>query len=91
MTKSASDITEKLYKELESRILGTIERDSERLIQLSRTIHSDPEIAYKEFRAVALLTASLEERGFEVERGIAELDTAFVARVGSSSPPKSPC
>lgn len=86
MTKSASDITEKLYKELESRILGTIERDSERLIQLSRTIHSDPEIAYKEFRAVALLTASLEERGFEVERGIAELDTAFVARVGSSSP-----
>jgi amidohydrolase len=88
LTTSASDITEKLYKELESRILGTIERDSERLIQISRTIHSDPEIAYQEFRAAALLTASLEERGFEVERGIAEIETAFVARAGSPSSPQ---
>ena len=52
------------------------------LLALSREIHADPELAYKEERAAARITALLERHGHTVERGIGGLATAFRARVG---------
>jgi amidohydrolase len=49
------------------------------LIQLADRIHARPEVAFEEFESAALLTATLEENGFAVERGVAGLETAFVA------------
>lgn len=52
------------------------------LLALSRQIHGDPELAYKEERAAAHITALLERHGHRVERGVGGLATAFRARVG---------
>ena len=52
------------------------------LLALSREIHADPELAYKEERAAARIAALLERRGHRVERGVGGLATAFRARVG---------
>lgn len=54
------------------------ERDA--ITRVCRAIHHDPELALEEYRAVDRLTAFLEAHGFTVERGIADLPTAFQAR-----------
>jgi amidohydrolase len=54
----------------------------EDLIQLSREINADPELAYQEHRAVGRIAALLEKHGHKVERNLGGLATAFRARVG---------
>ncbi|MET9961767.1 amidohydrolase [Streptomyces sp. NPDC006326] len=56
---------------------------AERLWEVSRTLHADPEPAYEEHRAARLLGGELERAGFRVEREAAGLETAFVARSGA--------
>src|SRR2546430_17245090 len=57
------------------------------LIKLSREINADPELAYKEERAVGRITALLEKNGHQVERNLGGLATAFRARGGPPGPP----
>jgi amidohydrolase len=56
------------------------------LVQLSREIHADPELAYQERRAAARIAALLKRHGHEVQMGIGGLETAFRARVGPPGP-----
>src|SRR3712207_1321741 len=44
------------------------------------------EPGYQEERSSALLAGMLEEAGFEVERGVAEIPTAFIASYGEGKP-----
>jgi amidohydrolase len=59
---------------------------TQELLQLSREIHADPEIAYQERRAAARIAALLKTHGHEVQMGIGGLETAFRARVGPPGP-----
>jgi amidohydrolase len=56
------------------------------LWQVALKLHADPEYAFAEHRAAALLTDELERAGFAVERGTAGLETAFSARFGQGRP-----
>ena len=56
------------------------------LVQLSREIHADPELAYQERRAAGRIAALLQRHGHEVQMGIGGLETAFRARVGPPGP-----
>ena len=49
------------------------------IIKISDTIHDEPELGYKEFKASKLLTSELERFGFTVVKGIAGLPTSFKA------------
>lgn len=49
------------------------------LLRISHTIHANPELAFKEYKATALLTETLAQHGFDVERGSGGLETAFTA------------
>src|ERR1700753_442224 len=60
--------------------------DSE-LIPLGDKITRDPEIGFKEDRAVKVLTETLKQHGFEPEVGIAELRTAFIAKYRRKAAP----
>ena len=53
------------------------------LIRLSREINADPELAYKEERAVGRITALLQKHGHEVERNLRASDR--VPRAGRSA------
>lgn len=57
-----------------------------RLVELSHTIHANPELGFQEHKSVRLLTAELEREGFAIQRGVAGLDTAFVASYGHGKP-----
>jgi amidohydrolase len=58
----------------------------EELLGLSDAITRDPEIGFQEHRAVEKLTFYLKQRDFEVEMGVAGLETAFVARYRRGAP-----
>ena len=64
---------------LKRRVVAGVDARREELIRISDTIHANPELAFEEFAAAALLCDALEENGFAVERGVAGLETAFVA------------
>jgi amidohydrolase len=65
--------------ELKQRVVDAIEARRDELIRIADTIHANPELAFEEYEAAALLSDTLEDNGFAVERGVAGLETAFVA------------
>lgn len=73
-------------KELKEQVLGELEAHRAELIDLSLRIHAHPELGLKEVKAAGWLAEYLEGKGFEVERGICELPTAFRATYGRGKP-----
>ena len=72
--------------EAKERIAAEVRRLHSRFIDMSHTIHDNPETTFEEYKAAELLTNELEEQGFDVQRGVAGLDTAFIATYGSGEP-----
>jgi amidohydrolase len=66
---------------LKERITAAIDTQRDDLIRIADRIHTRPEAAFEETESAALLSDTLEEHGFQVERGVAGLDTAFVATI----------
>ncbi len=58
---------------------ATIETQRNELIETAKTIWANPEIAFKEVKASALLVGLLKKYGFKVECPYAGMDTAFRA------------
>ena len=55
------------------------------LVEFSKFIHAHPEIAMEEFRCSAACAKFVEDRGFVVTRGVADLPTAFSASAGKGT------
>src|SRR5258707_650421 len=53
------------------------------LIELSHSIHAEPELAFAEFKSCAKTQALVAEHGFEISAAPGGLDTAFRAEFGS--------
>ena len=58
-------------------VAAAVDAVGDELVAISRDIHAHPELNYEERRAASLLTAALERHGFEVERGVGGVETAF--------------
>jgi amidohydrolase len=72
---------------IKDRLAHEVERRADVLLEISHSIHEHPELCYEEHHAHDLLAGVLEDEGFEVERGAAGMDTAFLARAGSGDGP----
>jgi amidohydrolase len=59
-----------------------------RLWEVALDLHAHPELAFSEHHAADLLTGELAAAGFEVERGVAGMPTAFTARAGHGTGPQ---
>ncbi len=66
--------------------LNSVERHQADLADLSDRIWAYAETALRETRSAAALADYAEQQGFEVERGVAGMPTAFVATYGSGRP-----
>ena len=62
---------------------GIVHDNSEALIALSHRIHADPELCFEEERAAEGTATMLNDAGFTIETGVADLPTAYVATYGS--------
>lgn len=54
----------------------------EALVELSHYVHANPEMGYEEFLCAEAVAQGAQDAGFNVERGIASLPTAFRATKG---------
>lgn len=73
--------------DLKQLAIDRITDSEDELWHISRTLHENPEVGFKEFQAYALLTSSLAKLDFTLEHKIAGLETAFRARLGEDSNP----
>ncbi|MFJ4323157.1 amidohydrolase [Streptomyces tricolor] len=71
---------------LYQRIREETARRADALWDVASALHADPETAFAEHRAAALLTGELERAGFAVRRETAGLPTAFTAQSGTGRP-----
>jgi amidohydrolase len=79
-------VVEKDGKKYKTLAFDDIQRHDSWLVGISEAIHQNPEVGLKEYGACELLTTRATELGFEVETGLAGMDTAFVARYGGEKP-----
>jgi len=75
-----------VLEDLKKRIQEEVEIHREELVSLAQKIHSNPELSWEEEKASGWLCDFLEENGFDVERGICDLPTAFKATYGAGNP-----
>ncbi len=67
-------------------VATSVEDRREQLVELSRNIWSHPQPAFEETDAAERLIEALADRGFAVEVGVGDVETAFVARYGEGEP-----
>ncbi|MDF9798203.1 aminobenzoyl-glutamate utilization protein B [Catalinimonas alkaloidigena] len=68
------------------KISASIEAQQDAYRDLALDIWNYAEIGYKETKSSQALQQTLESAGFNIERGVAEIPTAFVASYGSGEP-----
>ena len=69
-----------------NRILNSIDENKNNYSEIAQQIWSYAEMGYQEAESSALLQKTLKDEGFKIEKGVAEIPTAFVATFGSSGP-----
>lgn len=67
-------------------IVKTVDAQQAELIQMSDQIWALAETAFAEHQSAKLLADYAESQGFKVERGLADMPTAFIATYGSGKP-----
>jgi amidohydrolase len=72
---------------IKDHIEQAVDRLGDELETLSRRIHDHPELAYEETQAAGWLGDFLAGKGFKVDRGVAGVPTAFVARLETGDGP----
>ncbi|MFE1458603.1 amidohydrolase [Streptomyces sp. NPDC058735] len=78
MTRTRDDLHRALREEVAAR--------ADALWDVALRLHADPEYAFAEHRAAALLSGELERGRFAVRRGVAGMPTAFTGRRGRGRP-----
>jgi len=62
-----------------SHVTQAVEALRQELVDISLDIHAHPELNYQEYHAAKVLADALERHGFQVERSIGGVETAFRA------------
>lgn len=68
------------------QLIASVENHKEELISISDQIWANAEIAFQETESSKLLADYAEANGFIVERGVADIPTAFIATYGEGKP-----
>ncbi len=77
--------------EAKQRVRTEVERLSSKLLEISHSLHANPELGFEEHHGHEILTSAIESEGLSVERGAYDLSTAFDARAGTGGPTIAVC
>jgi aminobenzoyl-glutamate utilization protein B len=72
--------------EPKAAVISRVEKLTSQIDEISDTLWDCSELGLKEHQTAAYLVSILEKAGFQVERGVAEMPTAFVGTVGRGRP-----
>lgn len=70
----------------EKMLLTSLEQKTAHYSDIAQNIWNWAELGYQEEKSAALLQKTLEDAGFKIEKGVADIPTAFVATYGTGSP-----
>ena len=73
-------------QEIYSEIISSINDNKDRYQDTAMSIWDLAELGYQEYESSEILQVLLEDEGFFIEKGVAEIPTAFIASYGSGSP-----
>ena len=65
--------------ELRQRIIDAIDANRDKIIEIAETIRVNPELGYEEVMASQLIASNIREQGYEVEKPLGGIETAFRA------------
>src|SRR5215471_7930331 len=68
---------------IKDELRHTVDARRDALVELSHRVHAANEIRFEERRSSSLVADALARAGFQVETGVCDLETAFVATAGS--------
>ena len=71
---------------LKQRVLTSVDKDRDQYQKIALQIWDYAEVGFKEYKSSALLQKTLQQNGFRIDTGVAEIPTAFVATYGQGSP-----
>jgi len=75
-----------LSADLRGRVLEEVDSLRDEITRMGDYIHANPELGYQERKAAERLTSELRRFGFEVEKGIHGMETAFRAELPGRGP-----
>ena len=75
-------VTQEMPEPIKEILCAKVDAMAPELLAVSREIHANPELAFQETRAAALLVGTARGHGLEVETGSYGLSTAFEATFG---------
>lgn len=73
-------------REVKDFIIKWNEDNTKDFYEAADTIWENPELSMQEYKSAAVLEDLLEKHGFQVEKGVAGMPTAFIATYGSGKP-----
>ena len=73
-------------EKLKQDVAKEIDANAKHIQEMVDQVFSFGELGFQEFETSKYLTGMLEQNGFKVDRGVAGIPTAFVARWGSGKP-----
>ena len=76
--------------DMRTELAAIVELHRAEILEVSHRIHADPEVAFEEHRAAALIAEVIERHGFVVERGVGGLPTAVRGEVTGGLGPDGP-
>ncbi|MEO0340307.1 MAG: amidohydrolase [Bacteroidota bacterium] len=79
-------LAQKAFDKQQKEVLQALDSKTEIYGDLAHQIWNLAELGYQEEKSITLLQAQLKEAGFNLEQGVAEIPTAFVASYGSGEP-----
>ncbi|MBT2665070.1 amidohydrolase [Bacillus sp. ISL-4] len=69
-----------------NRLSEIIEQKKEKFIEVSDCIWNFAETRFEEYQSAELLCSTLENEGFSVEKGVGNIETAFIGSFGTGKP-----
>lgn len=67
-------------------VFTAVEAERDRLFDLATQLWENPELSLQEVESAAVLKGALREAGFDIESGVARMETAFIATYGDGGP-----
>ena len=83
---SQKKFSESKLEKIRTELMTEIDKKKEFTAQMNDQIFSFAELGFQEFETTKYLTELLEKEGFTIERGIAGMPTAWLAKWGSGKP-----
>jgi len=71
---------------LKKQVQETVDEKRPLLEKIAKYLYDNPELGSEEYKAFKLLTETLEEHGFTVEKGVYDMPTAFIATYKGKGP-----